>query len=107
VALDCLAGASADLSEAEVLRSKAQLKVALFTALESPAARSEQIARQSLALGRILTRAEMIDKIDRLSIDEVRQAGAKALRTAPTVAAVGPIGKVYSPDRVAERLRTV
>lgn len=106
VALDCLARAAVDLSEAEVQRSKAQLKVALLTALESPAARCEQLARQSLAFGRILTRAEMIDKIDQLSVDEVRQAGAKALRSAPTVAAVGPIGKVYSPDRVAERLRT-
>ncbi len=106
VALDCLARAAVDLSEAEVQRSKAQLKVALLTALELPAARSEQLARQSLAFGRILTRAEMIDKIDQLSADEVRQAGAKALRSAPTVAAVGPIGKVYSPDRVAERLRT-
>ncbi len=106
VALDCLARAAVDLSEAEVQRSKAQLKVALLTALELPAARSEQLARQSLALGRILTRAEMIDKIDQLSVDEIRQAGAKALRSAPTVAAVGPIGKVYSPDRVAERLRT-
>ncbi|MGO9132824.1 MAG: M16 family metallopeptidase [Methylovirgula sp.] len=102
VALDCLARAAQDLTEAELHRSKAQLKVALLTALESPGARSEQIARQSLALGRVLTRAEMIDKIDKLSLDEVCRAGAQALRTAPTVAAVGPINKVYTPDRVAE-----
>ncbi|MHB8885883.1 MAG: M16 family metallopeptidase [Methylovirgula sp.] len=106
VALDCLAQTARDLTEVELQRSKAQLKVALLTGLESPAARSEQIARQCLALGRVLTRAEMIDKIDQLGIDDVRRAGAKALRSAPTVAAVGPIGKVYSPDRVAERLRT-
>jgi predicted Zn-dependent peptidase len=106
VALDCLGRAAADLNEAEMQRSKAQLKVALLTALESPGARSEQIARQTLAFGRVLTRAEMIDKIDRLSVDEVRRAGARALRSAPTVAAVGPIGKVYSPDRIADRLRT-
>ncbi len=106
VALDCLARAAVDLTEAEMQRSKAQLKVALLTSLESPAARSEQIARQCLAFGRILTRAEMIDKIDQLGIEEVRRAGAKALRSAPTVAAVGPIGRVYSPDRVAERLQT-
>lgn len=106
VALDCLAQTAVDLTEAELQRSKAQLKVALLTGLESPAARSEQIARQCLAFGRVLTRAEMIGKIDQLGIDEVRLAGAKALRSAPTVAAVGPIGKVYAPDRIAERLRT-
>ena len=106
VALDCLAAATQDLSEAEVQRSKAQLKVALLAALESPGARSEQIARHSLAFGRVLTRAEMIDKIDQLTVDQVRRAGAKTLRSAPTVAAIGPISKVYSPDRIAERLRT-
>jgi predicted Zn-dependent peptidase len=106
VALDCIAAATADLTEAEVQRSKAQLKVGLLAGLESPSARSEQIARQTLAFGRILTRAEMIEKIDRLSLDEIRRAGAKALRSAPTVAAIGPIGKVYSPDRVMERLGT-
>jgi predicted Zn-dependent peptidase len=106
VAIDCVAAASADLTEAEVRRSKAQLKVGLLAGLESPAARSEQIARQILAFGRVLTRAEMIEKIDLLSVDEIRRAGAKALRSAPTVAAIGPISKVYSPDRVAERLKT-
>ncbi len=106
VALDCLAKAADDLTEAEVHRSKAQLKVSLLTAFESASARAEQIARQTLAFGRVLTRAEMIDKIDRLTIEEIRRAGAKALASAPTVAAVGPVGKVYSPDRVADRLRT-
>ncbi|MGA3302503.1 MAG: pitrilysin family protein [Methylovirgula sp.] len=106
VALDCLAKAADDLTEAEVHRSKAQLKVSLLTAFESASARAEQIARQTLAFRRVLTRAEMIDKIDKLTIEEIRRAGAKALASAPTVAAVGPVGKVYSPDRVAERLRT-
>lgn len=105
VALDCLAKAAEDLNEVEVQRSKAQLKVGLLTALESPGARAEQIARQVLVFGRTLTRAEMIDRIDSLSVERIRRAGARALRSAPTVVAVGPISKVYSPDRVAERLR--
>ncbi len=104
VALDCLASSAETLSEAEIQRSKAQLKVALFTSLESPAARSEQLARQLLAFGRVLTREEMLAKIDELTVAEIRGAGATALRSAPTVAAVGPIGKVYSPDRVAQHL---
>jgi predicted Zn-dependent peptidase len=104
VALDCLARSAETLTEAEIHRSKAQLKVALFTGLESPAARSEQIARQLLAFGRVLTREEMLAKIDELTVAEIRRAGSAALRSAPTVAAVGPIGKVYSPDRVAQHL---
>lgn len=104
VALDCLARSAETLTEAEIQRSKAQLKVALFTGLESPASRAEQIARQLLVFGRVLTREEMLAKIDELTVAEIRRAGAAALKSPPSVAAVGPIGKVYSPDRVARHL---
>jgi predicted Zn-dependent peptidase len=104
VALDCVAAAVHDLSEAEIHRAKAQMKVSILTALESPMARAEQIARQMLAFGRVLSREEIVEKIDALTIGMVRDAGAAALRSAPAVAAVGPIAKVYSPDRVKARL---
>jgi predicted Zn-dependent peptidase len=104
VALDCLAAATQDLSEAEVQRAKAQIKVSMLTALESPAARADQIARQVLAFGRVLGHEEIIAKIDGLTLEDVRGAGRAALRSRPTVAAIGPVSKVYSPDRVAERI---
>jgi predicted Zn-dependent peptidase len=107
VALDCLAAATQDLSADEVQRAKAQIKVAMLTALESPGARAEQIARQLLAFDRVLSREEIISKIDGLGVDEVREAGRLALRSKPTVAAIGPVSKVYSPDRVAERINAV
>jgi predicted Zn-dependent peptidase len=107
VALDCLANATHDLSQAEVQRAKAQMKVSLLAALESPFARAEQIARQILVFGRVLMREEIIENIDRLSVETIRGAGAAALRSRPTVAAVGPIAKVYSPDRVSERLGSI
>jgi predicted Zn-dependent peptidase len=104
VALDCVAAAVHDLSEPEIHRAKAQMKVSILTALESPMARAEQIARQMLAFGRVLSREEIVEKIDALTIGMVRDAGAAALRSAPAVAAVGPIAKVYSPDHVKTRL---
>lgn len=107
VALDCLAEATQNLTEAELHRAKAQMKVSLLAALESPGARSEQMARQLLAFDRVLPRAEIIEKIDSIGIDDVRRVGAAALRSAPTVSAIGPISKVLSPDRVAERLGSV
>jgi len=107
VALDCLAEAARTLSEAEARRAKAQMKVSLLAALESPSARCEQIARQVMAFDRVLSREEIIAKIDHLDIAQIRSAGALALRSAPTVAAIGPIAKVFSPDRVAERLRGI
>ncbi|WP_395698031.1 M16 family metallopeptidase [Methylocella sp.] len=104
VALDCLAEAAQALSEAEARRAKAQMKVSLLTALESPAQRCEQIARQVMAFGRVLTREEIVAAIDGLDIAAIRAAGARALRSKPTVAAIGPVAKVFAPDRVAERV---
>lgn len=104
VALDCLAGATQDLNEAEVRRAKAQMKVSLLAALESPGARCEQIARQLMAFNRILTREEIIQAIDRLAVDDIRKAGARALASQPTVAMIGPAAKVISPERISERI---
>ena len=105
VAVDALAEATQDLTDAEVRRAKAQMKVSLLAALESPTARAEQVARQLLAFGRVLSREEMIAKVERLSLDDIRAAGARALRSAPTVASIGPIGKVPTPDRIAARIQ--
>jgi predicted Zn-dependent peptidase len=107
VSLDCVAGAAQNLTPDEMQRAKAQAKVSLLTALESPAARADQIARQMLAFGRLVTRAEMIERIDALTLQEVRDAGLAALRTAPTVAVVGDAAKAPTPDRVAQRLASL
>lgn len=107
VAIDCLGQAALNLNDAEVRRAKAQMKVSLLAALESPAARCEQIARQLIVFDRILTRDEIVTAIDRLDVAQIRAAGARALRSAPTVAAIGPVAKVFTPDRVASRLRGI
>lgn len=104
VALDCLAEATETLTEAEVARAKAQLKVSLLTALESSSARAEQIARQHMAFGRIIPRQEIIAKVDAITLADVKTIGAAMLATVPTVAAIGPVGKVPAPDRITARI---
>ncbi|HUI20109.1 MAG TPA: pitrilysin family protein [Methylocella sp.] len=107
VSLDCLGQAALDLSDSEIRRAKAQMKVSLLAALESPGARCEQIARQLMAFNRVLTRDEILTAIDRLNVADIRAAGARALRSPPTVAAIGPVAKAFGPDRVAARLRGI
>ena len=104
VALDCLADATETLTDAEVARAKAQLKVSLLTALESSSARAEQIARQHMAFGRTIPRAEIIAKVDAITLADAKAAGAAMLASVPTVAALGPVSKVPTPDRIADRL---
>jgi predicted Zn-dependent peptidase len=107
VSLDCLAEATQNLDATELARAKAQMKVSLLTALESSSARAEQIARQLAVFGRVIPRNEIIEKIDALTIDEVRAAGRRLMRSVPTVAAIGPVSKAPSPSQVAARLGVV
>ena len=103
-ALDCLSQAAESLSEIEVGRAKAQMKVATLTALESPQARIQQLARQTFAYGAPLTLEEITARIDRIEVADARAAGAAMLLSAPTVAAIGRIGKVIGAAGVARRL---
>jgi predicted Zn-dependent peptidase len=97
--------ATGDIEEVEVARAKAQLKVALLAALESPGGRIDRIARQLLAWGRIIPSQEIVDRVDAVSVDQVREAGRQLLQGAPTLAAIGPIKGLPAIDRLVEGLR--
>jgi predicted Zn-dependent peptidase len=107
VGVDVLAQASQNLGETDMARAKAQTKVALLTALESSSSRAEQIARQTMIFGRVLGQGEVIGKIDALTLDDVREAGASLLRTPPTIAILGGIKKAVSAADIAARLSGV
>ena len=104
-ALNCLAEAALRLDAAEVDRAKAQFKVSTLTALESPSARAQQLARQTLVYGAPLSLDVMLARIAAISVDDVRQAGAAMLRSPPTVAVIGGVGKALDATAVAERLK--
>ncbi|RBP18072.1 putative Zn-dependent peptidase [Roseiarcus fermentans] len=106
-ALDCLAEAAHGLDEREVRRAKAQMKVSILAALESPGARAQQIARQTQIYGRPLSLDEMIARVEAVTAEEVRKTGAAMLRSPPTVATIGAVARVPGRVKVAEALRGV
>ena len=60
--------------------------------------------RQMFAYGRPLSLEEMTARIEAIRVEDVRRVGATMLGSAPTVAAIGRVGKVIGADRVARRL---
>ena len=104
-ALDCLGEAAERLAEDEVRRARAQLKVSTLTALESPSARAQQLARQTFVHGRPLSLEDMLARIDAITVDDVRKAGRAMLASPPTVAAIGGVGKALGAAGVARRLK--
>ena len=104
-ALDTLAEGALKLDEAAVERAKAQMKVATLSVLEQPGARAQQLARQLFAYGRVIDLEEAIARIERIDVADVRAVGAAILASAPTVAAIGRVGRVMAAEKVARRLR--
>ena len=106
VTLAATARAARDLDTVEIARAKAQLKVSLLSALETPGGRIERNARQILAWGRVIPADEVIAKVDAVTVDHVRAAGLAVLAGAPTLAAIGPIKKLPALDRITAALRS-
>ena len=104
VTADIIRAAADKPDEAEVARARAQLKMSLMMALESPARRAEQMAQHVLAFGRVLSRQEMADAIDAITVDDVRAAAQTLFDAPPAMAAIGPVRGVSSADEIRARL---
>ena len=105
VTLDTTVRAARDLGLKEIDRAKAQLKLSLLSALETPGGRIERNARQMLAWGRVIPAAEVIDRVDAVTVEDVRAVAAAMLGGPPTLAAIGPIRGLPPLDRIAATLR--
>ena len=90
------------ITDAELARAKAQAKSGLLMGLERPGTRSENIAGQLFALGRIVPMAEIIEKLEATTIEQVKAYAAFTMQ-APSIAALGPIGKLESHAKFAAR----
>jgi predicted Zn-dependent peptidase len=100
-----IANTAMSLTEAEVARAKAQMKASLLMALESSGARAEQLARQMFAWGRPVPLAELVGRIEAVTVASARAAGRALLgRGRPAVSVLGPGPGLESAATIAEGL---
>ncbi|MBI2714994.1 MAG: insulinase family protein [Rhizobiales bacterium] len=105
VMIDEVANATETLNETEVARAKAQMKASLLMALESSEARLGQIARQMLAYGRPVPLAEIVGKVDAVTVASARAAGRALIGSSrPAISALGPGKGLESTAAIAESL---
>ncbi|MEJ8473510.1 M16 family metallopeptidase [Roseibium algae] len=105
VIVEELRAAGDTISLEEVARSRAQIRAGLMMALESPTARAGQIARQVLVHGRILSIEEISEKIEAVTVDDIRRVAHETfIDSTPTLTAVGPVDSVMSVDELARSL---
>jgi len=105
VVCDELGKTAVAIDEDEIQRARAQIKSGILMSLESSGARCEQTAQQILVYGRPLTVPEVVEKIEAVDAAALCRFAARLLESAPTLASLGPIGRVEPLERVAARLR--
>ena len=88
-----LAAAAEGLETPELARAKAQAVASLLMALESPQGQGDYLARQLLVHGRWVPAAEVVTRIEAVTIDAARAAGRAMLAHAPARAEVGAVVK--------------
>lgn len=95
-----------DITEEEAARARAQMKAGLLMSLESSSSRAEQIARQYMIHGRVLTPDEIIKKLDQVDAAALQRVAKRVLTSgAPALAAVGPLASsgLESYEHIAAR----
>jgi predicted Zn-dependent peptidase len=92
------------VDEEEVARARTQLKAGILMSLESTTARCERLARQLLVHGRHVPLAEMIARIEAVDARAAAAAARRVKASRPVLAALGPIARLESFERIGERL---
>jgi predicted Zn-dependent peptidase len=105
VIVDEITSTAETITEPEVARVKAQMKVGLLMALESSGARVEQVARQMLTRGRPIPVDELVEKVDAVTVESARAAGRALIARRKTATAVLGLGSgLESAAAIAETL---
>lgn len=75
----------------EILRAKAQMKAGLLMGLESSSSRARRVAHTILTFGDYVTINEVVEKIDRVTVEGVNRFAETLLKQPFSMAALGPI----------------
>jgi predicted Zn-dependent peptidase len=86
---ETVTAAPENATQRELDRAKAQMKAGMLMSLESAWGQASYVARQLGLLGRLAEPAEMVARIEAVTLDEVRAAGAKILAGPRADATIG------------------
>jgi len=98
--------ASDHIGEAEFARARAQLKASTLMALESSGTRVEQFARQLFVFGHLVSMDELVERLESVTVEQVKQAAASLLTAGGlSLARVGPSSGLHDYETVSGHFR--
>jgi predicted Zn-dependent peptidase len=92
------------LAPGELARAKTQMKAGLLMSLESTGTRCEQMAQHMLVHGTPFDPAEIVRRIEAVDDDAIARVVARWRGAMPTLAALGPLGRLEAFERLCTRL---
>ena len=94
--------AADDMSVAEVDRARAQMKAGMLMGSESPSARAERLARMVSIWDRVPDLGEIVDQVDAVTVDQVKDQARKTCAPGAKMAAAsyGPVSGALSLDQM-------
>ncbi len=92
-------------SQRELDRAKIQMKAGMLMSLESSSSVSEILARQHLLFNRIIPVAEMVERIEAVTLDDVRRIACQVFASNPTYTLLGALEKPMAYEKVLEKIR--
>ncbi|MEI6487249.1 MAG: pitrilysin family protein [Sphingomonadales bacterium] len=87
--MDVLHQTAAELEQAELNRARAQAVASLLMALEGPQGAADYLGRSLLVHRRFVPPAELVARIEAVTVEAARAAGAAMLANAPARAEIG------------------
>jgi len=94
ITVDEMKRAAGDMSDAEIERARAQMKAGMLMGLESPSNRAERLARMLQIWGRVPDLSETVERIDAVTLADVRRLAAHTVTRAPSALALyGPVSR--------------
>jgi predicted Zn-dependent peptidase len=92
ITIDEMKRAAEDMRPDEIERARAQMKAGLLMGLESPSNRAERLARMIQIWGRVPPLEEVVERIDAVTLADVRQLAERTAAEAPAALALyGPV----------------
>ncbi len=84
------------INEDELNRARAQYRAGLIMSGESAASRASQVARQLLLFNRPIAKEELMERLSALTVERLTDLSGRLFSSRPTLAAIGPVGKMPS-----------
>ncbi|HMB74964.1 MAG TPA: pitrilysin family protein, partial [Kiloniellaceae bacterium] len=104
VLCDTLNQLAGDIAAEELERAKAQMRASLRMSRESTSSRCEQLAQQILTYGAPLDPDDILNRIEAVELSDLERILAETRASAPSLAAIGPLKRLESFDRIVARL---